>query len=264
MRPIKAAHYGESVQEKEFYAQKRLDYWVPGYTLYDNQLAMGRQILSSEVFAAARGERKFVKVEIATYGLHTRRVRYEGEQLRQDDARVLSFLLHEVRNRPVDGVIDIKPYEFVKHIGWSASGANVDKLKACIKRMQRGLLEVEIKGSFVSAQLVRDFEGNAKEWSVRLHPNIVHLFADCRPTFFSKEGRMKLEDGLQSWLAGFLKANNDERVFDLSELRERSGWNGTDAREFTKSMKSAMEKVQAAGFVGSYEFTYGRMKVVKA
>src|SRR5690606_15264586 len=166
----KSAHYDDSFAESQFYADRSLP-----VKLYKNSLGMGREILCSQIFLVGRGERPRREVTVTSF--RGAQVHYRGPELRQDDARVLEFLVHAVRGKTATAAIHFVPLQFVEHMGWDAHKTSVEKLRGCIERMQESVLKIARGRASVSAQLVGEFAVHEDgTWTVNLHRSIVEIF----------------------------------------------------------------------------------------
>jgi hypothetical protein len=244
--------------EQRFYAEKKLP-----KPIFDKSFGMGRIALSCALFGIRRGPRDVaVNANLETFrgGF----ISYEGPELRQDDAAVLEGLLHLGRKKLVSDYLSFKPREFCASIGWSGDcSKTVKKLRESIERMQRSLLRVCIDGNKGGRfHLVGDFvwEGEEK-WGVNLSVTIIRLF-EGGTTFLPIAERLQLTDGLQTWLAGFLRAQSDEDSFETKDLLRFSGSRQTVA-SFGDSLRDTMPVLQAAGVVKGFGFTRGRLRVLR-
>lgn len=251
---FKQANYSETMEEREYYSRKSFD-----VKLYKGSLGMGREVLSAAVFRVGRGER--TNLDFTTTSARGTVVRYRGPELRQDDERVLEFLIHATRNKTATAAIDFNVYDFVESIGWDRHKRSVEKLDEAIDRMQGARLAIGEKTRCVSVQLVSKVIIEGDERTVWLHEDIVQLFEHgC--TYRPIEERKALPDGIASWFAGFLRANTDENLFAVADLHKFSGSTSTPAK-FQQNLREASEKLQAVGVARRFEFSYGKVRVVR-
>lgn len=148
--------------------------------LYKNSLSFEPVMLKSALFRPASGARITYKefVEVPSHG--TSKVFFQGEELRQDDQRVLLMLLKARAGEEVTNVQQFVPRSFVRDVlGWADSGDSVAKLKACILRLQCAKVKVEYADgglgvySFVSDAVMSK---NDERWSVWLSMHLVAMF----------------------------------------------------------------------------------------
>lgn len=244
-------------------------------SLSKNSFGTGRHILSTALFGvtksgkgkiAARGEddrkageRKGIKKVFPSFrgGAY---IEYQGPELRQDDGTVHLGLVHNVRATEVNNCVSFDPMEFVKGLGWDAHKKSVDKLKDCIERMQSAMVRLTVNDDTGHrAALVGSFTWTRECWSVMLDPHIIGLFKGGI-TFLPRAQRAKLTDGLQTWLASFLLAQNDEVVFILADLHKFSGSEAA-VKSFGEQVRESLPKLVAVGVVKDFEFRRGKLIV---
>lgn len=174
-----------------------------GTTLYAKTLGMHRDLLASAIFKVCRGERQ--QLDITVQSATGANVRYRGQELRQDDARILEFLVHAVRKKAATDAIEFDIYAFAEHVGYDRHKRSVERIDECLDRMQGSRLKIEKAGGFVSVQLIAKVVGEGTRRTVWLHEEILGLFEN-NVTFLPLEERRQLSDGLASWLAGYVRA----------------------------------------------------------
>lgn len=225
--------------------------------LFDHSYGLGRHLLGSALFGIKRGERARVNLTLPTY--RGAEIEYTGPELRQDDATVLLELVYRTRKGMVSDCVQFDPREFVKTIGWDAHKKSVDKLRECVERMQESLVRLTAHDRGLRTHLVGAFDWDGMRWSVKLDARIVGLF-EGGTTFIPKAERAFLTDGLQTWLAGFIRAQSDETRFELADLLKFSG-SEAEVKTFGTQVRESMPKLVAAGVVKSFEFGRGYVRV---
>lgn len=248
----KEANYDESLDERQFYARKSHE-----VRIYKNSLGMGREVLSAAIFRVGRGVRE--QLDFTTKSARGTTIRFRGTELRQDDERVLEFLIRATRNKTATDAIDSNVYDFVESIGWDRHKRSVEKFDESIDRMQGSRLAIGDKARCVSVQLVRKVVMEGDERTVWLHEDIVQLFEHgC--TYRPIDERRALPDGIASWFASFLRANDDEDMFSIADLHRFSGSTG-NVHKFQENLRDASLKIEALGVVRGIEFKRGALRV---
>jgi hypothetical protein len=192
----------ESLQERAFYAEKA----VP--KLYKSSFALEPAMLKSALFRPAAGTRAVFEqyTEVAVHGSHG--MEYRGEELRQDDERVLMALLKLRAGELVTAEARFVPRKFCREVlEWADSSDSVAKLKASIKRLHDARVRITYAdGGENLYSFVSDAELHGDEWKVWLSPRLAQMFErSC--TYVDMKTRLSLKDGLASWLYGFIKAD---------------------------------------------------------
>lgn len=241
-----------SFAERAYYAAKSLPKPLGMHTY-----GLGRHLLGSALFSVNRGPRKNVDVVLPSFRGAT--VNYKGEELRQDDARVLLGLIHLVRNRPLDGCIQFVPTAFTKSLGWAPASSNKQKLRDCIERMYGSEVQLAANTIGMKTRLIGSFTWSDSIWSVHLGAHIIDLFQGG-VTFLPRAERTKLTDGMQTWLASFLRAQTDHNKFKLSDLLKYSG-SKAELKRFGEHIRDTMPKLLAAGCVSNFGFVRGYLVV---
>jgi hypothetical protein len=254
----------ESFEEKVSNNEKKLPKLKK---LYKDSLSFEPVMLKSALFRPASGARVTYKeyVEVPSHG--TSKVLFCGEELRQDDQRVLLMLLKARAGEEITNVQQFVPRSFVRDVlGWADSGDSVAKLKACIVRLQAARVRVEYADgglglySFVSDAVMSK---NDEQWSVWLSKHLVDMFKR-HPTYIPQAMRLSLRDGLTSWMLGFIKADACLAPFETADIRAWSASTRYEQKDFNRHMKAALEQLIAAGVVVSYELKGASIKIKKA
>jgi hypothetical protein len=241
--------------------------------LYPTVYGMGRHILGCAMFSVNRsgkglkaereagdrkaGERRDIKKVFPSY--RGASIEYAGPELRQDDKTVLLGLIHRVRDRMVHECIEFDPNEFVVSLGWDDHKKSVKKLEDSIKRMQRSVVCLTIDDAGFSTQLVGEFQWRGDRWAVNLSERIVGLFAGGT-TYLPMAERAQLTDGLQTWLASFLRAQSDEAFFQISDLYKYCG-SEAEIKTFGTELRKTMPKLVDVGVVKGFKFGRGKLSV---
>lgn len=253
----------ESFEEKAANNEKKL----PIKPLYKGSLFFVPLMLKSALFRPASGARVTYSefTEVPSHG--TSKVSYKGEELRQDDQRVLLMLLKARAGEVITNVQQFVPRTFVREVlGWADSGDSVAKLEACLLRLRDASVEVKYadggKGvySFVSDVFIAK---NDEKWSVWLSPRLVDMFKSS-PTYIPQAMRLSMRDGLTSWMLGFVKADACFAPFETADIRAWSASTRYEQKDFNRHMRAALEQLIAAGVVDGYELKGAKIKIKKA
>jgi len=234
--------------------------------------AMNPAILCSALFGVAKGEsvlvdgktrfvRKYVERTFKTTNGAT--IEYRGKELGQDDLTVLLGLLNKHAGKATSCEIKFAPATFCTQIGWSDSDHNNLRLRDCLLRLRGAFLivrntkkegDAEMSklataiGSGWTLGFVSNFEWEEKShWLVHIDARIEQLFQTA-PTYLIAAKRKKLTSGLQTWLYGYIEANNCAYAVSLNTIHEASG-STAPLKEFARQVRDALPKLVEVGAV---------------
>jgi hypothetical protein len=214
---------------------------------------------------------------------------YIGEELRQDDETVWMQLVHLAKEARSE-CVSFTPYSFLKAIKWPIKGASYTRLLTSIRRLASSGLEVYSsrfdKG--ISTKLIAKYEyskGADAPWKVQVFnkdDELLFLF-DKLYSRLDWETRLKLPEGVATWLHGFFSSHRepfDHRIETLAvgagltleseedaQLDEaaRTAKRKARLREIKRIITKALEALQESGFLKSFEVTRsGLVRVVRA
>lgn len=249
----------ETFDERKHYA----DITLP--KLYANSFALATAMFKSNLFRPGSGPRivfsDYTKLNVA--GGWT--LNYKGEELRQDDQRVLLALLKLRSGDVVTNVITVVPRTFCRcedTLNWADSGDSKEKLYACIKRLCDARVQlirddgVEYLYSFISdATLEKD------SWSISLSKTMAEMFKS-QVTYIQLDKRLAMKDGLLAWMYGFIKADACHAPIDLRSLRALVGSTYTQ-KEFNRSLKKVLESLVAVEVIREFKIAGSKLTVKK-
>lgn len=246
----------EKLAEAQFYANRSMP------RLHKSSLALEPVMLKSGLFRPGNGERcRFDDyVDVKAHGSHV--IQFRGEELRQDDERVLVSLLKLRSGSAVDGVIKLRPRAFCRALGWASSGESTSKLRSSLVRLQLARVRIHYADGGISLySLVSDAHLVGSEWQVWLSPRLGQMF-DRSVTYLDMHARLSMRDGLESWLYGFLKADACWAPFCLADLRDMS-LPSYELKEFNRHARRALDSLCAKGQIKGYELANGKLTVKK-
>lgn len=252
----------ESFDESAFHGSKKLPALKP---LYKDSLALQPVMLKSALFRPASGAR-VTHLQPTVIPSHSHRVLFTGEELRQDDQRVLLMLLKQRLGQEIDNVLTFVPRVFVREVlGWADSSDSVAKLRACIDRLQTARVRIEYAvGGHDDYSFITDTRIDAKghSWSIWLSTRLVAMFKHA-PTYLPMAERLALRDGMDSWLYGFVKADACLTPFLLSDMRDWSGRTNYEQKNFNRELKADLERMCEHKVIASYAFNKKKVMIYK-
>lgn len=244
--------------ERKFYAEKTLR------TLYKGSLAFEPVLLKSNLFRPGSGSRAMYTTytDLKAYG--STRIEYKGEELRQDDLRVLLALVKIRAGSVIGNVIEFVPRTFAREVlSWPDSGESVKKLKACVLRLHDARARIHFKEGLVAMSFVSDAVlANEGGWQLWLSELLLPVF-ERNLTFLKADERLAMKDGMASWLYGFIKADSCMLDFDLHEMRAAAG-STYGQKDFNKQVKKTLEAFTSDGIVKDFRIAAGKLTVRKS
>jgi len=214
--------------------------------------------LRSALFAVIkRGHRRALKKELLASWTNVE-LRYTGWQLDQADLDVWMQAVHQSREC-LGAKIVLNERAFLRSIGRSEGGRNVEWLRSSFDRLQAGgvnlvMGEFEYQGSLVQEFARDEMTGR---WVVILNQKLTKLF-DTGYTLLQLEERRALKSDLAKWLQGYVSSHkatkrNPHRI-SLEKVRELSGSQTARLRAFRMNLGKAMEELRKARVVDNWCF----------
>jgi hypothetical protein len=250
----------ETFEERTYYANKTLP------KLYANSFALATAMLKSNLFRPGSGTRMvfsdYTKLNVT--GGWT--LEYKGEELRQDDQRLLLALIKLRSGQVVSNVITFIPRTFCHcedTLNWADSSDSTEKLYACIKRLHDARVRlirddgIEYLYSFISDAVLEK-----ESWSVTLSQTMAEMF-DSQVTYIQVDRRLAMKDGLLAWIYGFIKADACHAPIDLHSLRALAGSTYTQ-KDFNRHLKKALESLVAVEVIREFKIARSKLTVKKA
>lgn len=231
------------------YGSDDLDGTVYLPDLHRKSYGITPDVLCGALFGVAKASHREY-IERGFVGTNGATIEYRGKELRQDDETVLLELVHRRAGMATSCELTFSPYTFCEQIGWSDSAHNRTRLMDCLLRLRAGLIVVSRdgkRGGTVGFLARFDWE-NTDDWTVRLDDRIVAVLP-VNPTYINIETRKQLTEGVQTWLLGFVSANNCMRKFKLTEIYAACGSTTRTMSEFARLVRDALVKLAALNVV---------------
>jgi hypothetical protein len=180
--------------------------------------------------------------------------RYIGPELRQGDGLVFMALLNLCRDYRVGKHAGFAVAAMAKALWSDYNGQQRTRLKLTVQRLQRAT--IEFPGFTV--QLVQRFEHpKFGDWSVALDPDIVKLFRDQREVWLDLPLRLRLSEGLTTWLYGYIRCQTTLIPWSIDDLRERCG-SDSDHNNFREMLAKSLRQLAHEGIIDSGWFLKGK------
>lgn len=201
------------------------------------QFVGNRAVLTSPIFNIRNSKsRRSELVEIFLHGTSEGNIKYQGPELRQDDAQVFMALLNIARDVRVGKSVGFFPLLVCESLWGYYDGSCRSRLKVTISRLQSALLQFPT----FRVQLVQRFDFPQRGlWSVSLDTDIVQLFTKQSVVWLDQSQRRLLKNGLSTWLYGYIRSQTTLIPTKVERLRIQCGSEGA-LDGFRESLKVAM------------------------
>lgn len=255
-----AAINAAATEGPEPYPTTDLDDAVYLPAIRSTSYAMCADILCSALFGTAKGtaraivdgvtfhDRAYIQTRFkSTNGAF---IEFRGMELRQDDLTVLLQLISLRADMATKCEIEFSPYALLTKIGWSNNNISVGHLRECLMRLRQAIVIIERGGNKgeVSGFLSEfSWEGRT-HWWVKVDHRMVAILGTA-PTYLIISKRKQLSEGLQTWLYGYIRANQCGWAVPLELIHSASGSQAKDMVEFARSVREVLKKLAAIGVV---------------
>lgn len=229
-------------------------------------LAFGTPLFKSALFKAKKGSRAMYLKEVQVPGHPGVGVYYTGEELQQDDLRVLLTLVQLREGQLATRAIKITPRAFCAQMGRAANSDSVRTLAASLTRLQAARVRVvnSKTGAVSLYSFVSDVDMQERgQWTVWLSERLAELMQG-QLTYLDKETRLGMSDGLDSWTYQLVMSDACFAPFLLADLREWSGMDTYTQAEFNRHFKQRLEKLKKMGVIEAAMYRNGKVLIKKA
>lgn len=222
--------------------------------------AMCADILCSALFGTAKGtartivdgvtfhDRAYIQTTFKT--TNGAFIEFRGKELRQGDLTVLLQLISLRAGMATKCEIEFSPYALLTKMGWSNNNISVGHLRECLMRLRQAIVIIERGGNKGEVSgFVSEFTWEGRiNWSVQVDRRMVALLG-IAPTYLVISQRKQLSEGLQTWLYGYIRANQCAWAVPLELIHAASGSQAKDMVEFARSVRDVLKKLAAIGVV---------------
>ncbi len=233
--------------------------------MHSNTLMFVPALLKSSLFSARTGVRTMYAEETKLASHPTAQVFYTGEELRQDDLRVLLALVKLREGSLASRELRLTPRQFCVEMGRADSSTSVATVKESLIRLQRARVRVVTIKAEGYYSLVSDVSFERGLWRVSLSDRIAELLSSSTLTCLDKNVRFGVRDGLQSWLYGAVRADAWFVPMAIEKVQEWTGLTGYSQKEFVRVLKKELQALKESGEIDSYAVTDSgkKLRIVK-
>ena len=221
---------------------------------------MPNEILRSALFNARnrnQPRRYFKNEDIALIDQSTR-IRFSGEELRQNDESVWLQLIHLAKEVPLGNVTEFTAGSMLRALHLKKTRSSIDRLCESLRRMQATSLSIHSKrlASGASFSMIPKFEwqdettgSQLDKWRVFIAPEMAALFGDVHFTRLLWEQRLALPSGLATWLHGYLATHSKPFPIKLATLQRGCGCATDNSHKFRQLTSTALAELMRVGFL---------------
>jgi hypothetical protein len=235
---------------------KHLPGWPKG------KRAAPNEILRSALFTVKNRNqpRPYLK-EVDVVVIGEGRIRYRGEELRQDDELAWLHLIHLAKGKALGDCVEFTPYSFLKEIGWPSSGQSYQRLRTCIVRMVATAIHISSKrlGLTVAISMIHraEFEDPEsrvplKRWRIWVAPEMQILFGDQAFTLIDLGQRKALPDGIASKLHSYWSSHREPFPVKVETIQKLCG-SEMSPKHFKAQLVPALGQLVEVGFLKTWE-----------
>lgn len=209
-----------------------------------SQLVGARDLSNHAVFTARMPQLPREAERDATFKLPDgTTMRYQGPELRQDDALMFSALIRIASDARPGRLVGFSPKDVCLALYDDYCGHRRTQLKATIARLQSAKLTF----SDYAVQLVGRFEFPKRGlWRVALDTDVVRLFTGGRDVRLNLDKALDYGDGLVGWLYRYVCSQTSLIPTKVEHLRKLAGSSGS-MDYFRGSLRKALAKLAAGG-----------------
>jgi TrfA protein len=210
----------------------------------------------SALFSCVQGnKRRWLKnAVLATVG--DVRIEFTGEQLNQDDCDTLMQLVFMARNKPLGQFVVVSAYAVLKGLGRKHGGHDHEQLRQEIERLTKG--SVAVRGpdiNYVGHLIDESLQDlRTRRWLYRFNINMRMFFGLDNYTLIEWERRKNLKrKDLARWLQLYWSTHSRPFPVSVDFLREKSGSQTAELREFRRMLRRALNDLTGNGDVKEWK-----------
>ncbi len=185
-----------------------------------------------------------------------------GEELRQDDQRVVLALMKLAEGKRAEADIEFNMRSFVvNELGKADSSTSVASLKASLIRLQKARLHVVALDFDGYYSLVSNVTFAKGECIVNISKKAYELMGQSQLASLNKETRLAMKDGIESWLYTFIRGNACLCTFQQERMQEICGLTSYESKEFARLLRKTLTGLQAQEIIRGFTLVGGTLKI---
>lgn len=184
------------------------------------------------------------------------RIEFTGEQLNQDDCDTLMQLVFMARNKPLGQFVVVSAYAVLKGLGRKHGGHDHEQLRQEIERLTKGSVAVRGEDINYVGHLIDESlqDLRTRRWMYRFNVNMRVFFGLDNYTLIDWERRKNLKrKDLARWLQLYWSTHSRPFPVSVDFLREKSGSQTAELREFRRMLKRALKDLDDNGDIEEWK-----------
>lgn len=217
-------------------------------------------IANSALFAAVQGKDRQLLNDAHLDTQDGIQIIFSGEQFNQDDHDVLMQLVYAASRYELGTPVTVSAHSLLKALGRGTSGKEHNQLKAEIKRLVKGTINLKTKRFDYVGHLIDDAQQDkaTKFWTYRANPTLGKFYDVGNYTLIDWEERKALKGkDLARWLQLQLSTHARPFPMKVETLRRLSGSRAKEARTFRQKLKLALNDLKAGGIIADWRIDAG-------
>ena len=210
----------------------------------------------SSLFAAIKGKDRVLLKDCQLETVDGWKMFFSGEQLNQDDHDTLMQLVFMAKHKPVGEYVTVPAHAILKGLGRDTGGKAHEALKAEIKRLVAGTVELSSARFDYIGHLVEDAaqDKTNKYWVYRLNPKLSEVFRFNNYTLIDQQRRQDLKrKDLARWLQLHISSHATPFPMKVETLRDLSGSRAKSLRHYREALRRALDELKANGDIAAWE-----------
>ncbi len=217
-------------------------------------------IANSALFAAVQGKDRQLLNDAHLDTQDGVQIIFSGEQFNQDDHDVLMQLVYAASRYELGTPVTVSAHSLLKALGRGTSGKEHNQLKAEIKRLVKGTINLKTKRFDYVGHLIDDAQQDkaTKFWTYRANPTLGKFYDVGNYTLIDWEERKALKGKeLARWLQLQLASHARPFPMKVETLRRLSGSRAKSLRHFREQLRIALNDLKAGCIVADWQIDTG-------
>jgi len=218
----------------------RLPLWPEGVRGVPNS------VLRSALFGAIKRGKRAYQDAVEKASVDGVRVIHTGPQLDQADLDVWEQCLHLARAEGLGTRIQFAAHGFLKAIGRSTGGKDVEWLKGSLRRLMTSLVELQDGKKAYAGQLLHDWarDDETGHHVIEINPRLIQMYGSDGWTQVEWEQRRALKgQPLAQWAHGFYSTHAAPFPMKVETIHRLCSSEAARLRDFKADLKRALALV---------------------